>query len=161
MELLIVVAILAILMSITMTMIGGAMERARAARAKAEFSEIAKAAQQFVVDNGGTWPPDADRSIPPGIEAYLGPGNWPVGPWEGSVYDWDNFETQTGEKTYQISLRFCPLGEPENCKFPDEPWAKDFDYFSSVYFCMGGQCRAHIHQPADHPGYCINCIQQP
>ncbi len=156
-EIMMAIAIISILATIVYGSIGNALEKARFARAKAELSEIAKAAEQMALNNGGIWPPDASRSLPSGIETYLGPGTWPDAPWDGSVFDWDNFETDLGEQTYQISIRFCPLGLPDQCKFPDEPWAKDFDYYSSVYYCIYGHCRAHINMPADHPGLCVNC----
>ncbi|MCB9808167.1 type II secretion system protein [Candidatus Peribacteria bacterium] len=155
-ELLIVIAILGILYSFAFSYLTGFMEDARFARAKAELSQVAKATQQWVIAHGGVWPDDVDRAIPPGIQEYLGPGEWPEAPWEGSVYDWDN-ATVGGETYYQISIRFCPLGQPSQCNFPDQDWADDFDYYSSVYFCMGGPCRAHPNKPVSHPGYCLNC----
>ena len=101
---------------------------------------------------------DADRDLPPGIEEFLGPGEWPDAPWPGSVYDWEAWEDpETGDEIHQISIRFCPLGQAENCHFPNQDWAEDFDYYSSVYFCLEGVCRSHINRPVDHPGYCVNC----
>ncbi|MEK7218114.1 MAG: prepilin-type N-terminal cleavage/methylation domain-containing protein [Patescibacteria group bacterium] len=157
MEILIVIAILTILTSFIFGRVGGAMEKARMSRARAELSEIAKATVQMAIDHQGTWPNDVDRDVPPGIQEYLGPGNWPYAPWPGSVYDWDSFTGSDGKPAYQISIRFCPLGHPELCSFPDEPWAEDFNYFSSVYYCIQGKCRAHPSQPDSHPGYCLNC----
>jgi hypothetical protein len=133
------------------------MTSAKISRTEGELTEISKATYQFVVDNDGVWPNDVSRGIPPGIEDYLGPGEWPDAPWEGSEYDWDNFIGSSGEEVYQISVRFCQLGQPETCKFPDEEWADEFDYHSSYFYCIQGKCRAHPGKPDTHPGYCVNC----
>jgi hypothetical protein len=60
----------------------------------------------------------------------------------------------------QISIRFCPVGQPSQCVFPQQSWAANFDINSSVYYCVEGACRAHVNQPANHPGYCVNCPGQ-
>lgn len=150
-------AILAILAVFILIQISGNYEKATFSRAKAELSQIAKAANQYIVDRQGDLPPDVDRGIPPGIQDYLGPGIWPSAPWEGSVYDWDVFPDKQIGPNYQISIRFCPLGQPSQCKFPKEPWARNFDYYSSVYLCIRGQCKAHPDRPQNQPGYCLNC----
>ena len=109
-------------------------------------------------NNNGNYPDDVDRDLPSGVEQYLGAGQWPNAPWPGSIYDWDNWtDPVTGQKIYQISIRFCPLGQPDQCRFPDRPWAANFDYYSSAYWCILGPCRAHISKPINHPGYCLNC----
>ena len=135
-----------------------ALFRAREGRARAELTQIFKATHLWVLDNGGEWPDDVDRGMPPGIEEYLGPGNWPDAPFNDvAEYDWDNFTGSDGKQVYQISIRFCPLGQSDKCKFPDADWAENFDYHSSFYFCIQGKCRAHPGKPDDHPGYCVNC----
>lgn len=123
-----------------------------------EFDSIEKSLFMYQLEYGRL-PPDANRDIPPGLERYLAPGIWPTAPWPGSVYDWDNWADPDypGRRIYQISIRFCPEGQPSNCNFPDEPWAEDFNYHSAVYYCIDGNCRSHNSQPATHPGYCINC----
>jgi hypothetical protein len=127
-------------------------------RAQQEFKSIHSSLEQYKSDNNGNFPEDADRNIPPGLEAYLAPGIWPDAPWPGSVYDWDNWiDPITGDPIYQISIRFCPIGKPEQCNFPKESWAQNFDINSSVYYCIEGACRAHISRPLNHPAYCINC----
>ncbi|MDB4978070.1 MAG: hypothetical protein JWM56_256 [Candidatus Peribacteria bacterium] len=156
-ELLIVVAIIAVLAAIVFFSVGGNIKKTKFVRAKAELAQISQALNQYIIENKGALPPDADRSVPPGIESYLGPGIWPNGPWEGSVYDWDVYPDRISGPNYQVSIRFCPLGKPADCHFPDEPWAANFDYYSSVYFCVQGNCKAHPDQPQDHAGYCINC----
>jgi prepilin-type N-terminal cleavage/methylation domain-containing protein len=157
-EILLVISIIATLFSIVFGAAGGWLFNAREARAKVELSEIKKATQMMVIDLGGSWPPDVSRGMPPGIEQYLGPGNWPDAPFSDvAEYDWDNFTGSDGKPVYQISIRFCPLGKPAECKFPDVEWAQNFDYFSSYYFCIQGKCRAHPGKPDNHPGYCVNC----
>jgi prepilin-type N-terminal cleavage/methylation domain-containing protein len=161
-ELLVVISIIGILASIVFSAIGSAKKKAYTSRAKEEFHTISTALELYLNDNGGNYPPDVSRSLPPGLEKYLGPGTWPAAPWPGSVYDWDNWAPTDltyapQSRVYQISIRFCPEGQPTQCKFPDEPWATSFDYYSSVYFCLSGPCRAHSSQPVNHPAYCINC----
>lgn len=154
-EIIVVIAIAALIFSLVFTAGVALIENSRFARAKLELTEVAQGTQMYLLENGN-WPEDVDRDIPPGVEAFLAPRSWPNAPWPGSVYDWDAKEVN-GEKFYQISIRFCPYGHPESCAFPKEPWAEDFDYYSSVYLCMEGPCRAHPNMPIDHPGYCINC----
>lgn len=159
-ELLIVIAIIGFLANVVVGSMQGARQKAFSVKAKQEFKSIESSLEQYKTDNDGNFPEDTNRDIPPGLEQYLAPGIWPDAPWPGSVYDWDNWvDPDTDEPIYQISVRFCPAGEPEQCKFPSEPWAEDFDINSSVYYCIEGPCRSHINQPITHPGYCINCIE--
>lgn len=155
-EILLIVAIAIIMLSMVFNVIIRLIEESRYARAKIELTEIAQGTQMYIHDNGN-WPDDVNRDIPPGVEEYITPREWPDAPWPNSVYDWDVKDVGGGVKFYQISIRFCPLGEPENCDFPEQDWAEDFDYYSSVYLCMHGPCRAHPSKPIDHPGYCVNC----
>jgi len=155
-ELLVIIAIIGILASIISISLKSAREKAYLAAAAGELRSIAQATEMYVNDYRD-YPPDEDRDLPSGVEDYLGPGGWPKAPWPASVYDWENWdEPGTGKKIYQISIRFCPLGEPGQCKFPNTDWAEDFDYYSSVYFCISGPCRSHISKPIDHPGHCVN-----
>ena len=158
-EVLIAITIIGILYATVYGRVGQIVGLANEARAKAELAEMNKATNQMVIDNLGEWPADVHRGVPPGIEDYLGPGNWPDAPWAGSEYDWDNFTGSDGQQVYQISIRFCEYGDSsgETCRFPDEPWATGFDYHSSYYYCIQGKCRAHPGKPDDHPGYCVNC----
>jgi prepilin-type N-terminal cleavage/methylation domain-containing protein len=137
-------------------------EKAYYGRALYEYKVMERALEVYRIDNE-TLPPDVVRNIPPGIESYLGSSdddNWPNGPWPGSVYDYDAF-VEGGVPTYQISIRFCAVGQPSTCRFPREVWAEDFNINSSVYFCLEGNCKAHPSQPATQPGYCVNCAVQP
>lgn len=162
MELMIVISIIGILAALIFPVFTSARNAAYVARSKTEFKSIATALELYTNATGSQYPADVDRGLPPGLESYLGPGEWPEAPWPGSVYDWDSWNAEDlayspQEPVRQISIRFCPLNQPALCKFPHEPWAVDFDYYSSVYYCISGSCRSHSSKPANHPGYCVNC----
>ncbi len=162
-ELLVVIAIIGILSSMTLATFQKAKGKAYFGRAQGEFMSMADALELYRNENEGTYPPDANRQIPPGLEAYLATADqWPNAPWPGSVYDWDNWvDSDTEESIYQISIRFCPVGGPLSaCSFPDEDWAVGFGVNSAVYYCIEGACRAHINESVDYPGYCVNCANQ-
>lgn len=157
-ELLIVIAIIGILSTVILSNVRQAREAAYFAKAKKELRSIHQSLALYKDANNGNYPPDTFRDIPPGLEQYLTSSGWPDAAWPGSVFDWDNGEDpDTGEKIYQISIRFCPIGQPDECRFPDRDWAEGFDIDSSVYYCISGPCRAHLAMPIDHPGYCVNC----
>ena len=161
-ELLIVISIIGILTSIAVPALFSVKSRAYLAKARAEFRSLEESLQLYI-DDYGAYPNDADRNIPPGLEEYLAPGIWPDAAWPGSVFDWDNWASsqlthEPKEQVYQISVRFCPIGGTiDECNFPNEDWAEDFDVNSAVYYCIQGPCRSHSSQPVDHPGYCVNC----
>ncbi len=162
-ELLIVIGIIGALAATVFPSLRGSRNRAYYGRALSEYRSMETALELYAADNGGEYPPDANRNIPPGIETYLagqGEGDWPDAPWPGSVYDWDNWEDPDypNMRIVQISIRFCPAGgDLEDCSFPDEEWAEGFGVNSAVYYCLQGDCRSHINQPIDYPGYCVNC----
>jgi prepilin-type N-terminal cleavage/methylation domain-containing protein len=157
-ELLVVITIIGILASIVLIPIQTAREKGIEARLNQEFRSIYTSLEQFKNENGGIFPDDTDRNMPPGLEKYIASGVWPKGPWPGSFYDWDNWtDPVTNESIFQISVRFCEIGAPTQCAFPDAAWAENFDFYSSIYFCIEGQCRSHIITPVTHPGYCVNC----
>jgi prepilin-type N-terminal cleavage/methylation domain-containing protein len=156
-ELLIVISIIAVLMNYILPALGRAKEKAYLTRAQGEFYSINNSLQMYLNEHG-SYPPDTNRDIPPGLEQYLAPGIWPDAAWPGSVFDWDNWvDPVTSEQIYQISVRFCPVGQPDECRFPDAEWAANFDINSAVYYCIEGPCRSHLSRPVDHPGYCVNC----
>ena len=157
-ELLIAMVVMGIMATMVISRYTDATDEAKEAQALAEFRTMRNAIQIYRIYNG-TYPSDVNRDIPPGIEPYLTSSdadNWPDAPWEGSVYDYDAY-VSGGEPTYQISIRFCEIGQPDTCNFPDLEWAENFDVNSSAYWCIEGNCKAHPGQPADHPGYCVNC----
>ncbi|PIP55557.1 MAG: hypothetical protein COX06_02640 [Candidatus Zambryskibacteria bacterium CG22_combo_CG10-13_8_21_14_all_42_17] len=159
-ELLIVIAIIGILSSVVLSSMRPAREAAYFVKAKKELRSVHESVELYRDANNDNYPADANRDIPPGLEQYLAPGIWPDAAWPGSVFDWENWDDpNTGEKIYQISIRFCPIGEPDECRFPNKDWAENFDISSSVFYCIEGLCRSHIGQPPDHPGYCVNCSE--
>jgi prepilin-type N-terminal cleavage/methylation domain-containing protein len=165
-EIVIVIAIIAILAAVVVGAIGRSKDRAYFMRALDEYKTMSEALEYYR-DENGDYPPDVSRDIPPGLEVYLAgetEGYWPAAPWPGSVYDWDNWDDPDypGEKIYQISIRFCPInGQLNQCRFPKENWANGFGVNSSVYYCVSGRCRAHQSEPINYPGYCVNCATQP
>lgn len=157
-ELLIVLSIIGLLLHYILPVLSSAKDKAYFVRAQAEFSSVHASLEQYL-SSYGSFPPDANRDIPPGLEEFLAPGIWPDAAWPGSVFDWENWNDpdNPGEKIYQISVRFCPIGQPTKCRFPNNEWAEDFDIYSAVYYCIAGACRSHLSRPISHPGYCINC----
>lgn len=154
-ELLVVVAIVSFLSAVTVSTVQEVRENARFNTALQELRSFHQATQLYRQEHG-EWPGDVVRNVPPGLEEYLGPGNWPKGPWPGSVYDWDNWVVDD-KHIYQVSIRFCEFNKPDTCRFPNQDWAEDFDTHSAVYYCLKGPCRAHSSKPPDHPGLCVNC----
>jgi type II secretory pathway pseudopilin PulG len=161
-EILIIVAIIAILLSIAAFSLIKARNNSYYSRAFSEMKTMNSALELYFDDNHA-FPPDVSRDVPPGLGKYLGGYNsstWPDAPWPGSVYDWDNWDDpdHPGQKIVQISIRFCPVGGPLSaCHFPSETWAANFNVDSAVYYCVQGACRSHINQPINYPGYCVNC----
>lgn len=170
-ELLVVVGIVTILASIVMVQMRSYIESATMTRAKAEMRTMEEAIQMYMNTRPGQYPADVNRGMPPGLENYLSSKpDWPNGPWENSNYDWDRWDSDSnpraGNLAYnpegeviQISVRFCEMGDPSTCKFPNTDWAENFKVNSSVYWCLKGACRAHGSEPFDYPGCCIggNC----
>jgi prepilin-type N-terminal cleavage/methylation domain-containing protein len=160
-ELLIVIFVIGILLALVITNLAGSKEKAYMARANVEFATFANAINLYA-DKYNDYPADVSRGLPPGIEEFIAKNDqnqsWPDAPWPGSVYDYDRWDNLDGADTLQISIRFCPVGGPLSaCHFPDEPWAKNFGIDSAVYYCIKGNCRAHVSEPATYPGYCVNC----
>jgi len=161
-ELIITISIIGILTSIIIPSFFTFKNKAYFAKAKAEFRSLEESVL-FYVDDYGVYPNDANRDIPPGLEEYLAPGIWPNAAWPESVFDWENWPSsqltyEPKEQVYQISVRFCPIGGTiDECNFPNEDWAEDFDVNSAVYYCIQGPCRSHSSKPVSHPGYCVNC----
>lgn len=159
-EIMINMAIIAILTLYVYGYARRGTEKAYLVRAKVEMKVMERALRAYQIEYEAL-PADVSRNIPPGIEQYLSQSDidkWPNGPWVGSVYDYDAFMSE-GVQTYQISIRFCEIGQPDTCRFPRESWASDFDVNSSVYMCLEGACKSHPNQPLNHPGYCINCYE--
>jgi len=173
-ELLVVIAIIGLLASISFLAIKEAYRVVYFNKSKAELRSIAQAIHLYMLDHNFDYPPDVVRDMPSGLEEYLTSNpRWPKAPWADSFYDWDYWDSDPGNpdagslsfppegEVYQISIRFCKYDQPETCRFPDEEWAADFDYWSSAYWCVSGPCRAHGSKPFDHPGCCIGGGCQP
>jgi prepilin-type N-terminal cleavage/methylation domain-containing protein len=145
-------------------------ERTYFTRSNSELHTMANAVTLYLAKYND-YPPDVTRGIPAAMMEFIqanGQNNaWPLAPWPGGVYDYDYWTDWTyhdaGEAPgpiVQISVRFCNAGDTPTCKknFPAEPWVtSSWDSYSSVYYCVHGPCRSHQTQPANHPGYCINC----
>ncbi len=162
-ETLIVLAIIGVLTSVIIPAVNYAREKAYYSRTLSEYKSMETALEMYVADHNGQYPDDVNRDLPAGLGPYLESGQglaWPKAPWPGSVYDWDNWQDPDDptERIYQVSIRFCPAGgDITTCKFPKETWAQNFGVNSSVYYCISGNCRSHINEPEDYPGYCVNC----
>lgn len=161
-ELLIVISIIGLLAAAVFTFAHKAREDASLTRAKGDLRNLAIALELYANDHGG-YPPDVSRGVPAGLEEYMSHGIMPKAAWPGAVFDWENWiNPNTGKPIYQISVRFCPAGASNIslCHFPDEPWAKNFKVDSSVYYCISGECSAHLNHFNDNPPYpslCVNC----
>lgn len=162
-ELLVVVAIISLLSSVIVSSLSGMREEAYLSRAQSEMDSFHSALLLYVQDNNGNFPDDTNRGkFPDPLKPYFNldvrtndDGEW-VGPWSGSLYDWENYENN-GEQVLQLSIRFCELDAPDTCQFPNATWAENFDTQSSVYYCIEGPCKPHPSEPEDHPGLCVNC----
>jgi len=162
-ELLIVLAVVGIIASITFVALSGVRTKARYSRAVEEFHQISTAMELYYQQNGD-YPADVSRGLPAGAEKYLSSGVWPPAPYPGSTFDWEHWQPaqlsfDPKEEVVQISVRFCPIGQPTQCQFPNEPWAANFDINSALYYCIKGPCRAHSSEEYDHPAHCVNCSE--
>ena len=158
-ELLVVVAIIGVLAAVVLIAINPRriMDETRFSQAKEHLNILNNAMEAYLILNNGVYPPDVTRGIPSGLEKELKTGDWPHTPWgDPTTYDWDNVPNG-GDPYRQFSIRFCEYGNSSNCYQPQLEWAKDFDYMSSVYWCMEGPCRAHESSAPNHPALCVNC----
>ena len=156
-EILLVVALIAILATVILGRMTSVRELAFESRAALEMRSFGTALEIYRQDNFGQYPPDEDRTIPAAMLTAVSDGDWPIGAWPGSIYDWDAWQSG-GEQVYQLSVRFCPESGPiEDCRFPDLPWAEDFGVNSAYFYCFAGPCQSHRSESASYPGYCVNC----
>jgi general secretion pathway protein G len=157
-EILVVITIIAVLVALVGPNLFSQKERAYMTKAGAEMNTMRSAINLFLLKYDD-YPADVDRNVPPGLEEFVQPNDldrWPSAPWPGSVYDYDAHE-RDGEWYFQVSIRFCEIGQPDTCNFPKAEWAENFGVNSSVYYCLEGICRPHPDQPTTYPGYCMNC----
>lgn len=159
-ELTIAVVILAILAAIVAVSIYRRRADSKLARVTTELYELSNGLVQYAEDHNYTYPADVDRGIPPGLEAYLPAGTWPISVWPKGVFDYDNW-TRTdagpnyGKQVYQISYRLCGLSD--DISYCSDPVLfPNFVRNSSIYYCISGPCVPHRDTPTV-PGYCVNC----
>jgi general secretion pathway protein G len=85
-ELLIAIAIIGILVTVVFSQVGKARDGALEARALVEFNQFENALEKYRLDTS-TFPPDANRTLPPELDSYLDRSRWNKGPWANSIYD--------------------------------------------------------------------------
>lgn len=148
-ELLTVCALIAVLAGSLILVINPpeVIQNAREARMKVELREIGTAMTLYV-GKYGEFPPDVWRDLPNGLEEFLPGGvDWPEGPYENSVYDWDNWENQTcwNGRTgiVQITLRQVPGYSSNN----------NYNFY---YVLRGAPGIPHCSNQSEL-GECINC----
>lgn len=156
-ELIIVAAIIAILATLAVASVTRARQKAKLARVTSELESIATSVNQYASDNNYVYPPDTERSVPPGLEKYLAGGTWPTSIWPNGVFDWENW-TSNGSQVYQITYRLCDLTDPvSTCK--DPVLFPNFVRQSGIFYCIDGPCVPHRDNPTA-PGYCVNCARK-
>lgn len=152
-ELVIAITIIAILATVVYAIIRPPQiyEDTQYTQALTELAEIGKAIQYYAADNGA-FPPDVNRGLPAGIERYLAPEQrWPVGPLEGSIYDYDNWSGKTcldpeASGSIQITLREVPDRNPDGSNV----WA--------WYYVLYGKGMPHCNTASEaYLGECVNC----
>lgn len=171
-EIVIVITVIGILAAITYSFeVPRWRARTYYTRGVAEMNAMGNAVSLYVAKYND-YPPDVNRGVPAGMKEFIQTGGvndqWPSAPWPGTVYDWDNWPPDTNgpQQTYQITVRFCDVGDSATCKANAKKWLQGYvddttlnnwDSNSSVYYCIKGSCRAHQNYPINHAGYCINC----
>lgn len=171
-EILIIVIVLAILATIGYsTVTRRYREKTYYTRAIAELNSMANATSLYVAKYN-EYPEDENRNVPAGLKEFVqgqeGIDEWPSAPFPGSVYDYDYWPADENgpQDTYQVSIRFCDVGDTATCQTNAQKYLSEYlsqttldnwDSQSSMYYCIKGSCRSHQSQPIDHPGYCINC----
>lgn len=156
-ELLLALAIMGTLYTVSFGNVLGVFDKVYNAKMNTELKQLMQSFQRYAAENGGNWPADAAAGVlPTGMDEYMVTGNWPVPPWDGSTYDWDNFDAG-GTTVHQVAVRFCDSAPAVNCTFPGTEWAEGWTTFhNSYYICVDGPCRASQADPAA-VGYCVNC----
>ncbi len=140
-------------------------------RSLAEMNSMGNALNLYVAKYND-YPPDEVRNVPAGLKEFLqsqqGNDSWPEAPFPGSVYDWDSWPPDSNgpQQTYQISVRFCSVGDNAGCKaaakkylagYVSDSVLNNWTAESSMYYCVKGSCRSHQNKPMDFPGFCVNC----
>lgn len=171
-EIMIVLVILGILAVITYSVaVPKWRNRTYYTRAVSEMNTLGNAATLYVAKYND-YPADVSRDIPADLKEFIQTNgvnsSWPNAPWPGSVYDYDNWPPDSNgpQQTYQISVRFCDVGDDATCKanaqkylagYAAQQTLDNWDSYSAVFYCIKGSCRSHQTKPMNYPGYCINC----
>lgn len=158
-EVVIVVALIAILATLLVVNLSGVQSRSKLVKTTTQLQDLTKAVTQYVQDNAEQYPAEsAQGAIPTGLEKYLPGEKWPTSAWPHGVYDWDNWTTVGGVPTaqvYQITYRLCALSDPaEYCN--DAKLFPQFTRNSSIFYCLQGSC-VPDQTIITAPGYCVNC----
>lgn len=171
-EIIVVIVILGILAGLTYSYaVPKYRSRTYYTRSISELNTMGNAMTLYVAKYND-YPPDVVRDVPAGMKEFIqGEGvndAWPDAPWPGTVYDYDNWPADAigPLHTYQISIRFCNVGDNATCKanaikylsgYVSSATLDNWDAASSVYYCIKGSCRSHQGKPMNHPGFCVNC----
>ena len=169
-ELLLGIAIIALSVALFLIIVNPIkiMEDSKYNTAKANLNQIAKAAQMYETE-AGRIPPDTNRNIPTEFMPWLGPGVWPNGPFDGSVYDWDNWLGRTCHNGRpggaQVTLRdirsFRGVKYSYTIPDPGNPNARininvNGQPHFAIYMVIYGEGIPHCSNP-NVVGICINC----
>lgn len=172
-ELLIVVALIAILSYLLILSLYKLQQKAKLSQLSVELTTIGKSVSQYADDNNYQYPQDVSRGVPPGLQQYLAGGVWPTGPWPNGEFDWDNwpytyhgqstpsgvpaqYQPYLGQAVLQITYHLCPTGSQYTNSCNDPVLFPTFVQDSGIFNCIDGPCIPHQDEP-DIPGYCINC----
>lgn len=169
-EILVVIVVLGIIASITYSVAAPDWRnKSYYTRAIGEMNAMGNALNLYVAKYND-YPAETERNIPSGIKEFLSGqynDDWPDAPWPNTVYDYENWPAAGSmNQTYQISIRFCNVGEDAICKsnaqkflnkYADSATLDNWDSNSAFYYCIKGSCRSYQNGPLDHPGYCVNC----
>ena len=153
-ELIVVVALIAILSYLSVVGYTRSKQKSKLARVSSELTEISLSVQQYYEDNNYQYPADTSRGVPPGLEKYLAGGTWPKSVWPNGVFDWDNWLIQ-GSRVCQATYRLCDVSDPDS-SCSDPVLFPHFVRNSSIFYCITGHCVPHESTPLV-PGYCVNC----
>jgi len=152
-EIMMVMVILGLLATVIIVIGRNTMQSAKIKKTAQDLRALTNAIELYF-DRYEHYPADVSRGLPSGIEVFLTSGKLPKGLWNDTCYDWDNWvDPVTGGKIRQMSLRFCCTQGSTGCKPP----IANFDYYSAIYYCLQGACRAHSSKPITHPALCVNC----
>jgi prepilin-type N-terminal cleavage/methylation domain-containing protein len=123
-ELLVVIAIIGVLSSIVIASLNRAKDRNRYVKTLEDMRNIARAAESFANDNGGSYPADVGpNGTPPGVVPnYI--SAWPKSPCSTLTYDWENWPQANALPVVRMTVRnlattplyhYCVSPDPSRC----------------------------------------------